>query len=660
MNTAPILSSNDRDSGVVEEICGYLTEDPHRSFFLFAGAGSGKTRTLVEVLRRMTGVVEHERGKKIALRLRMYGRSIRVITYTKNAVAVINGRLGNNSLVGVSTIHAFCWELISGFNDDIRAALVALKEIQFEKMRSEALAKPRGITPAKQRDLDEITTEIEALRSISVFIYHPDRESHGPGALAHNSVLDAAAWLLNNRPTLQTILRDRYPIILIDESQDTMKGVLDALMGLAEPRGSGLTLGLLGDHRQRIYSDGHSDLPNLIPSNWATPELQMNHRSQQRIVTLINRIWVAKLEGRTQPANGVEQHWRTEKTSGVVRLFVGITSLASEDKVLGERWCADQMREVSGSAAWHDGGHQVLALEHKLVATRGSFLDVYVAMVLLDPNAAAPSGSGENKGPAVAKFMLNELAELERCMAGDGSIDEFQLTEVLRRHGRLEIMPEDAAARASRVADILQAIKEFGAACANPASTIGDVIAPVLTAGIFEVDRRLTEAYADKSASPPVPARGQEESKQDRIRRGWCALFASPWPQLQKYRTYLAGNSTLATHQVVKGSEYSDVMVVMDDELAGGTLISYDKIFGGKNLSDRDRENAESAKETTIDRTLRLLYVTCSRARETLALVLWSSDTAATLARIRDSGWFFPDEIQEIPDPPFKTRPLDC
>ena len=62
MSAAPISANNERDAGVVEEICGYLTEDPPRSYFLFAGAGSGKTRTLVEVLRRMTGVVQHEKG----------------------------------------------------------------------------------------------------------------------------------------------------------------------------------------------------------------------------------------------------------------------------------------------------------------------------------------------------------------------------------------------------------------------------------------------------------------------------------------------------------------------------------------------------------------------------------------------------------------------
>ncbi|MCV2224046.1 UvrD-helicase domain-containing protein [Pseudomonas mercuritolerans] len=649
MTAVPIGGDNDRDANVVEEICGYLTEEPPRSYFLFAGAGSGKTRTLVEVLRRLTGVIEHDKGEHLARRLRMYGRSIRVVTYTKNAVSVISGRLGDNDLVCVSTIHSFCWELINGFNDDIREALIAVKEAQLAKETAEAQAKPKGITPAKQRDLDEINDDIEAFRATDVFIYHPDRNTYGSGALAHNYVLDATAWLLRNKPTLQTILKDRHPIVLIDESQDTMKGMLDALMGLAEQEGSYLTLGLLGDHRQRIYAHGHADLPSLVPKNWATPELQMNHRSQRRIVKIINKVWEAELEGRTQPANGVEQHPRTEKAGGVVRLFVGDTSRSPEDKVLGERWCADRMHEATGAAAWSQSQYQLLALEHKLVATRGSFLHVYEAMVLLDPDAAAPSGSGDNKGPSAVQVLLNELAQLEVCVGINGAVDEFKATEVFRRYGSLDNMPEECAARASRVEEMQKAITAFATACVDPKSTVEEVLAPILSAKLFEIDHRLVEAYADKSPRLPSPGRGEEESKQARMRRGWCALFAAPWNQLRLYRTYLAGGTVLATHQVVKGSEFAHVMVVMDDALAGGFLISYDKIFGGVELSKRDKENVGLGKETTIDRTLRLLYVTCSRAQESLALVLWSSDPAAALAKIKVSNWFANGEFQAIP-----------
>jgi DNA helicase-2/ATP-dependent DNA helicase PcrA len=82
--------------------------------------------------------------------------------------------------------------------------------------------------------------------------------------------------------------------------------------------------------------------------------------------------------------------------------------------------------------------------------------------------------------------------------------------------------------------------------------------------------------------------------------------------ELERYRRYLAGKSELATHQVVKGSEFTHVMVVMDDEQSGGNQISYDKLFGRDRAGER-LDNFQAGKETTIDRSLRLLYVTCSR-----------------------------------------------
>lgn len=651
MSGAVFREGNDRDAGVVEEICGYLTEQPPRSFFLFAGAGSGKTRTLVEALRRLTGVVPHEAGSVLSRRLRQGGRSIRVVTFTKNAVAIINGRLGNNDLVSVSTIHSFCWELIDGFDEDIRDALVALKKIELEKEREKAAAKKRGVSATDLAKFAEIEVEMEQFSKTEKFTYHPDRNTYGPGAIQHRHVLDATAWLLLNRPTLKTILRDRHPIILIDESQDTMKGMLDALMVLAEPPSCGLTLGLLGDHRQRIYSDGHSDLPGLVPDGWAKPELQMNHRSQRRIVTLINKIWESKMPGRTQPATGVKQHPRTEKTGGIVRLFVGDASLSPEEKRDRERWCADQMRASAQTDGWTVGGYQLLALEHKLVAARGGFLRVYEAMDLIDPNAAAPVGSGENNGPSAARLVLDELVQLEACVRPDGTVNEFAATDVLTRSGSLDHLPIDAAKRHARTDEMLKAIQAFAKACVDQKSTVAEVIEPILAANLFDVHPRLAEAFADKSDPPPPPIpRKETETTLARMRRGWCALFAAPWEELGRYRRYLAGNSELATHQVVKGSEFAHVMVVMDDSQAGGFLISYDKLFGAKELSDRDTSNVDAGKETTIDRSLRLLYVTCSRARESLALVLWSEQPAVALAHIKEkSGWFTPEEILAIP-----------
>lgn len=648
MTGAVVHEGNERDAGVVEEICGYLTEQPPRSFFLFAGAGSGKTRTLVEVLRRLTGVVPHESGGRLANRLRLYGRSIRVVTYTKNAVAVISGRLGSNDLVAVSTIHSFCWELIGGFDEDIREALIAGKNARLEEKRAEAAKKARGISKTDLRNFAEIQKEIEALRGVPKFIYHPDKDT---GAMQHDQVLDATAWLLSNRPTLRTILQDRHPIILIDESQDTMKSVLDALMKLVDPRGSGLALGLLGDHRQRIFPGGHYDLPGLVPPGWAQPELKMNHRSQQRVVQLINKIWAAELAGRTQPASGVEQHHRTEKTGGTVRLFIGRTSLSTPEKRQKEAWVASKMQQAAQSDAWATpAGYQSLALEHKLVAARGDFLNVYTAMTLIDPNAAAPSGRGENTGPSVARLVLQDLAQLAACVAADGSVNDFAATEVLRRAGCLDQLPDDADQRIARTEKMHEALAAFGAACVKLDATVAEVVAPIIKAQVFKVDARLLQQFADQT-SPPAAQIPHKESETDDARRrgGWCALFKAPWAELERYRRYLAGNSELATHQVVKGSEFTHVMVVMDDDQSGGNQISYDKLFGATELGERDLDNVRAGKETTIDRSLRLLYVTCSRARESLALVLWAENPTEALNFARNkSDWFAAEEIVEI------------
>lgn len=650
MNAAVHPLGNDRDAHVVEDICGYITAVPPRSFFLFAGAGSGKTRTLVEVLRRVTGVVKHEMGGQYAKLLRSRGQSVRVITYTKNATAVVTGRLGENYLTTVSTIHAFCWELIKGFDEDIREALLARQAKKLADAKAYAAGKVKGESDKDREKYAEIEAEADGLRKTEAFIYHPDRNTYGQGAMSHAEVLEVTAWLIRERPTLQRILADRHPLLLIDESQDTMKGVLDALFDLSKNRPGQITLGLLGDHRQRIYPDGHDDLPSHVPEGWARPALQMNHRSQERIVKLINRIWDSDIEGRTQPKNGVPQHSRTEKNGGTVRIFVGDTKTDTVDKIRTEAECALTMAAQTASAAWQEDirSYKTLALEHKLAAKRGNFFAAYNAMDLLDKDAATPKSNGERTGPAMVRPILGPMFELAECLQTDRSLNEFSAMGVLRRHGVLAKLPQTSAERQTALDNIYAAVMEFAATTLKDGATVREVLAPVLKGGLFEADFRLVQAYGDTSPPPPEPKVRGKEAKDDRRKRGWHALFNTPWREIALYRAYLGGEADLATHQVVKGSEFKHVMVVMDDEEAGGNQFSYDKLFGAEALSQTDRENVEEGNETTIDRTLRLLYVTCSRAEESLALILWAKNPKAALDAINRSEWFADDEVTAL------------
>ena len=638
---------NERDAHVVEEICGYVTGQPPKSFFLFAGAGSGKTRTLVEVLRRVTGVVAHEAGDVFAKRLRSHGQTVRVITYTKNATNVVSGRLGENDLTVVSTIHAFCWELIDGFDADIREGLLALKDDELKQAKLEAAAKARGETDKDLARYQAIAEEAEAIRATEKFIYHPDKNTYGPGALSHTTVLRVAAWLIDNRPTLQRILEERHPLVLIDESQDTMRGILDALLRLEAARPGRFSLGLLGDHRQRIYPDGHRDLPSHVPEGWELPALRMNHRSQKRVVELINAIWDADLEGRAQAKAGFAQHPRGEKSGGLVRLFIGDAKQDTEAKVQRERDCAAAMLKATGVAAWSDDvrSFKTLALEHKLAAKRGRFFETYVAMDLLDEDAAAPKSNGERSGPSMVRPLLGPVLELYGCFNKVGEVDEFRVMNVLRAAKSLQALPEDVDERRAELTRLHDAVLAFGAVARKPDATVREVLQPLLAAGVFDADARLTDAYMDRTPPPEPPKVISREDPADRLKRGWNYLFEAPWEQIGLYKAYLNGEAELATHQVVKGSEFPHVMVVMDDSEAGGFLFSYDKLFGAKELSASDKTNVEEGKETSIDRTLRLLYVTCSRAEESLALVLWTANPDAAVRAVEAAGWFHADEV---------------
>ena len=98
----------------------------------------------------------------------------------------------------------------------------------------------------------------------------------------------------------------------------------------------------------------------------------------------------------------------------------------------------------------------------------------------------------------------------------------------------------------------------------------------------------------------------------------------------------------------MKGLEYPRVMVVINDSESGGFLFSYDKLFGVKEASQTDMKNQKEGKETVFDRTRRLFYVTCSRAKESLAIVLYSEEIERIKNTVIKNGWFSDEEIVVI------------
>ena len=93
----------------IEEILEHIRQG--HNFLLSGGAGSGKTHTLVEVIRNVVGVYA--------------SKHIACITYTNAAADEITRRV-NHPNVSVSTIHDFLWANICQYQQQMKRVLPAL------------------------------------------------------------------------------------------------------------------------------------------------------------------------------------------------------------------------------------------------------------------------------------------------------------------------------------------------------------------------------------------------------------------------------------------------------------------------------------------------------------------------------------------------------
>ncbi len=114
-----------------------------------------------------------------------------MITFTNAARDEIDRRLDFDPLLSVTTIHSFVWELIKGFNADIRnwlqenlAAEIADLQAEQDKGRpaSQAFAD-------RARKIVTMTDRLEGLAAIKRFTYSPTGDTRTRDSLSHAEVV---------------------------------------------------------------------------------------------------------------------------------------------------------------------------------------------------------------------------------------------------------------------------------------------------------------------------------------------------------------------------------------------------------------------------------------------------------------------------------------
>lgn len=225
------------------------------SFRVEAGAGSGKTHSLNRVIEwiQTNKWSEYVQNKQ----------SVICITYTNAAVDVIKERLTNDSFIVPSTIHSFAWN--------------SIKQYQSELVR---LIKEDSLFKNTEGDFDDIS-------SVNYTLGNRYKEN-GVQYLYHNDVLHLFCKLLDNSK-FRRIFASKYPLILIDEYQDSNKKIVDKFIEYFISKNKGPQFGFFGDAWQTIYQSNNA-CGKIEHRNIKEIKKNTNFRCAPNIVYFLNKI----------------------------------------------------------------------------------------------------------------------------------------------------------------------------------------------------------------------------------------------------------------------------------------------------------------------------------------------------------------------------------
>lgn len=604
------------DLQVDETLEKCILSSPRKSFFLFAGAGSGKTHSLVLLLKKIRDSI----GKDLLLQ----GKNVAVITFTNAATDEIINRLDYSPVFHISTIHSFVWDAIKFYQTDIKRLYCQYiqEDIQvlYEK-QEKAKSKATKTYLSNAEKIEHLKEKLGKAKTIEKFVYTPHGSNPEYNALKHAEVIKISAQMIMDSIMLQRIIAQRYPILLIDESQDTKKELIDAFFKIQENFSEAFTLGLLGDQKQRIYTDGKENMVNIIPPEWEQPVKKMNYRCAKRIIKLANTI------GQDLDIHA-EQTPRENAGDGLIRLFV-VQQHEGINKDEVEQTVMKIMSDHTADEKWFgkDADVKILTLEHMMAARRMGFDQFFGPLSKVTKYQMTFLQGTVSE----VEFFTKEVLPMADSMKEDGryALEVLKAYSPLLNRQNTE-KPYELYLRcrdeARNVANIV-----------NSNHTIREVVKSICDSQL------LTVPEVVRQASMLVVADITDEMEEDL--QAWVMVMDLPINMVRGYDDYVNQRTRFDTHQGVKGLEFDRVMVIIDDSEAKGFLFSYDKLFGVKKLTETDIRHIEAGEESSVDRTQRLFYVTCTRAKESLAIVMYTSDSEKVKKQAIHKGWFSEQEI---------------
>ena len=596
-----------------------------QNFILEGGAGSGKTYSLISIIEK----ISMEEPKK----------SIVCITYTNNAVAEIRSRIINDNL-RVSTIHDFIWHVIENFQKEIKECLVELinddEQILF--------VAPKEVLGEELISLDYFDgVRVEYTEWYSMNIIEQNKVQ-----ISHDHVLIVAEKMFSKYKKLSDILKDTANYIFVDEYQDTSPLVVKILLEHLRKSTRDNIVGFFGDSMQAIYDSGVGNI-----DSYGLEKIQkiQNRRNPRKVINLANKF---RSDGLVQiPSSDVAAPNMNNGNviEGTVKFIYGDGITHLEDLRNSELF-----KELEFDIPQKT---KELRLTHKLNAEMAGFSKLFelynsdlLVKLIADMKKKFNASELVDKGKSFEELV--EEAQIVVRKGGPLIIDIVKsIPELLTIYEEIKTFSFEEVISKSKVnKDSLLAYKFNGLSSRYEAGTDRDRILKRLDL-IFELIElykigkhneflRITCFKITSSADKINLSKIMKEISDNDITIGkvielaertgliskddlftnfienkgcylWLRLEKLPFQEYVNSIAYLREYVSVITQHKVKGSEYENVLVLLDN--GRWNQYNFNSIFG-----------KGSSNEKVQNRTKKLFYVTITRAMKNLIVYMPCND----------------------------------
>ncbi|ANF97307.1 UvrD-helicase domain-containing protein [Paenibacillus bovis] len=318
--------------------------DQCKNFLLSGGAGSGKTYSLVQVIKE---IINKNPNKKIAC-----------MTYTNAAVKEIQERVNHDNLY-VSTIHEFLWGNIKSFQKNMKTSIVDLLLDE-----NSNFVDPEGVINK------------DYFNSLGISIQYGEISRIRQGKISHDEVIELSAYMFEKHTLLCDIVKDKFPFILIDEYQDTHPLVINIFLESLKKSNKRSTIGFFGDSMQSIYDAGIGDL-NKYLENQEVIEVkkEQNRRNPELVIELANKLRTDDLIQKPSEDDKAPNMQNGEIKKGKITFLYSLTESDSYD--------LKQIKNTEYFSGWNFNNSmqtKELYLTHNLIAYKAGFttlMDIY-------------------------------------------------------------------------------------------------------------------------------------------------------------------------------------------------------------------------------------------------------------------------------------------